>query len=189
MYGAMCSIVSDSSWRYGLSPARLLCPWDSPGKNTGVGCHFLLPGIFLAQGWNPHLLYWQANSLPLSHQGSPRRQDTEPVKRYWFELEKLYQCKQKWSDHTEWEAEFRIFHNQFYILVFSLPEMSVKKTHDSFLTSLLHNFFDHSSALPLFGQLYHRYVVYTYPHLTFMMSMVIFPFSIHIYYGEIITAV
>ena len=26
---------------HGLSPARLLCPWDSPGKNTGVGCHFL----------------------------------------------------------------------------------------------------------------------------------------------------
>ena len=27
----------------GLQPTRLLCPWDSPGKNTGVGCHFLLP--------------------------------------------------------------------------------------------------------------------------------------------------
>ena len=33
-------------------PARLLCPWDSPGKNTGVGCHFLLQGIFLTQGSN-----------------------------------------------------------------------------------------------------------------------------------------
>ena len=42
-----------------------------PGKNTGVGCHFLLQGIFLTQGSNPHLLYWQANSLPLSHLGSP----------------------------------------------------------------------------------------------------------------------
>ena len=31
-------------WPYGLYPARLLCPWDSPGKNTGVGCHFLLHG-------------------------------------------------------------------------------------------------------------------------------------------------
>ena len=30
-------------------PARLLCPWDSPDKNTGVGCHFLLQGIFLTQ--------------------------------------------------------------------------------------------------------------------------------------------
>ena len=35
---------------------RLLCPWDFPGKNTGVGCHFLLQGIFLTQGSNLHLL-------------------------------------------------------------------------------------------------------------------------------------
>ena len=48
----------------------LLCPWNSPGKNTGVGCHFLLQGIFPTQGLNPHLLRWQADSLPLSHQGS-----------------------------------------------------------------------------------------------------------------------
>ena len=35
---------------------KLLCPWDFAGKNTGVVCHFLLQGIFLTQGWNPHLL-------------------------------------------------------------------------------------------------------------------------------------
>ena len=34
-------VVSDSLQPYGPWPARLLCPWDSPGKNTGVGCHFL----------------------------------------------------------------------------------------------------------------------------------------------------
>ena len=48
---------------------RLLCPWDSPGKNTGAGCHFLLQGIFLTQGSNLHLLHllhWQADSLPLA---------------------------------------------------------------------------------------------------------------------------
>ncbi|MGE2757601.1 hypothetical protein, partial [Escherichia coli] len=50
--------------------ARLLCPWDFPGKNTGVGCHFLLQGIFPTQGSNPHLLHWQVDSLPLSHQGN-----------------------------------------------------------------------------------------------------------------------
>ena len=52
----------------------LLCPWDSPGKNTGVGCHFLLQGIFPAQGSNLHLLHllhWQADSLPLHHLRSP----------------------------------------------------------------------------------------------------------------------
>ena len=39
------------------SPPRLLCPWDSPGKNTGVGHHFLLQGIFPIQGSNSHFLH------------------------------------------------------------------------------------------------------------------------------------
>ena len=51
---------------------RLLYPWDFLSKNTGVGCHFFLLGIFLTQGSNLHLLHWQANSLPLSHLGSPK---------------------------------------------------------------------------------------------------------------------
>ena len=38
------SVVSDSLWSHGLYATRLLCPWDFPGKNTGVGCHFLLQG-------------------------------------------------------------------------------------------------------------------------------------------------
>ena len=50
----------------------LLCPWNSPGKNTGVDCHFLLQGIFPIQGLNWHLLHWQVNSLPLSHLGRPK---------------------------------------------------------------------------------------------------------------------
>ena len=50
---------------------QALCPWDFPGKNTGVSCHFLLQGIFLTQGSNSGLLHWQADSWPLSHQGSP----------------------------------------------------------------------------------------------------------------------
>jgi hypothetical protein len=40
-----------------------LCPWDSPGKNTGVDCNFLLQGIFLIQESNPPLLHCQADSL------------------------------------------------------------------------------------------------------------------------------
>ena len=43
--------------RHGLQVTRLLRPWDSPGKSTGVGCHFLLQGIFLTQRLNPCLLY------------------------------------------------------------------------------------------------------------------------------------
>ena len=42
---------------------RLLCPWNFPGENTEVGCHF--QGIFLTQGWNLCLLHWQVDSLPL----------------------------------------------------------------------------------------------------------------------------
>ena len=49
----------------------LLCPWDFPGKNTGMGCQFLLQNIFPTQQSNPHLLNWQVDSLPLSYQGSP----------------------------------------------------------------------------------------------------------------------
>ena len=41
---------------------------DFPGKITGVGCHFLLQGIFLTQGLNLCLLHWHVNSLLLSHQ-------------------------------------------------------------------------------------------------------------------------
>ena len=55
---------------------RLLCAWDSPGKNTGVGCHSLLQGIFLTLGWKPRLLRWQADSLPSEPPGKP-----DPIKK------------------------------------------------------------------------------------------------------------
>ena len=41
---------------HGLYPTRVLCAWDSPGKNTGVVCYALLQGIFLTPGLNLHLL-------------------------------------------------------------------------------------------------------------------------------------
>ena len=54
----MCSysVVSNSLQPHGVLSVRLLCPWNSPGKNTGAGCHFLLQGIFPIQGSNPLLL-------------------------------------------------------------------------------------------------------------------------------------
>ena len=69
-----CAVLSrlvapDSLWPYVLHPTRLLCSEDSPGRNTGMGCHALIQGIFLTQGSNSclvHLLHWQAGSLPLS---------------------------------------------------------------------------------------------------------------------------
>ena len=46
------SVVSNSLRPYGLKPARLLCLWDSPGKNTGISCHALLLQIFPTWGSN-----------------------------------------------------------------------------------------------------------------------------------------
>ena len=58
--------MSNSLRPHLLYPTKFLCPWDFPSENTGVGCHFLIQGIFLTQGSNLsllHLLYWQAKSL------------------------------------------------------------------------------------------------------------------------------
>ena len=60
-----------------IQPAQFLCPWDSPGKNTGVGCHALLWGILPTQGPNLfllHFLHWQEGSLSLAPPGKPRTQ-------------------------------------------------------------------------------------------------------------------
>ena len=67
---SLSSVVSNSLPPHRLQPVRLLCPWNSPGKNTGLGSHSLLQRIFLTQGSNSCLLHWQADSLPLSHLGS-----------------------------------------------------------------------------------------------------------------------
>ena len=66
------SLQSDFLQPCGPQPSRLLCPWDSPGKNTGVGCHFLLQGVFPTQGSKLHLLsllHWQRASLQLVPRG------------------------------------------------------------------------------------------------------------------------
>ena len=66
--------MSRSLQPYDCKPTSLLCPWNFPGKNTRVGCHFLLQGICLIQGLNLHLLcllHWQVDSSAQSHLGSP----------------------------------------------------------------------------------------------------------------------
>ena len=66
-----CSVVSDSLRPHGLQPMRILFPWDFPGKSTGVGCHFLLQGIFLTQGLNPGPLHCRQTFYPLKPSGKP----------------------------------------------------------------------------------------------------------------------
>ena len=77
----LASVVSDSVWPHGLQPTRLLRPWDSPRKNTGVGCHFLLQALlwqlpnltcgprFPSSAHSCHL----ALVMNLVHVGFPRR--------------------------------------------------------------------------------------------------------------------
>ena len=78
-HSTVCAQSRPTVRSHGLEPARLLCPWNLPGKNAGVGCHFLLQGIFLTQGSNLsllHLLHWQANSLPTALPGKPNSNGT-----------------------------------------------------------------------------------------------------------------
>ena len=63
VHACVHSIVSDCLRHRGLWPTRLFGPWDFPGKNTGVGCHSLLQGIFLTQGLNPCLLHLLHHSM------------------------------------------------------------------------------------------------------------------------------
>ena len=68
--------VSYSLRLCGMQPARFLCPWNSPIKNAGAGCHALLQGIFPTQGSNLCLLLSRQILDPLSHQGSPLHKQT-----------------------------------------------------------------------------------------------------------------
>ena len=70
----VCVLVAQSHLTlqpHGLSPARLLCPWYSPGKNTGVDCHTLLQRIFPIQGSNPGLLHCRQILYCLSYREIP----------------------------------------------------------------------------------------------------------------------
>ena len=76
------TVVSDSLRPRGLQPIRLLCPRNSPGKNTAVGSYSLLQGIFLTQGLNPHLLHCRQILYSLSHQiGNKPEELTQIYKR------------------------------------------------------------------------------------------------------------
>ena len=71
---ALCLVTSDSMWSLGLEPARFLCPWNFPGKNTAVVCHFLLQGSLPTQELNPclvRLLCCRLILYLLSRRGSP----------------------------------------------------------------------------------------------------------------------
>ena len=66
-----CSVVSGSAIPWTVA-CQALCPWSSPGKNTGLSCHFLLKGFFLKQGSNPGLLQCRQILYHLIQQESPK---------------------------------------------------------------------------------------------------------------------
>ena len=97
VYVKVLTIWFNSLQCYGLQPTRLLCPWNFPGKYTGVGSYSLLQGIFPTQGWNPGLLPCRQILYHLSHQGSPFHCiDTDfvyPLVSWWtFGLSPLFAC-------------------------------------------------------------------------------------------------
>ena len=127
------SVMSNSLWLYGLKPARFLCPWNFPDKNTGVGCHFLLQGIFPTLGSNPlllHLQHWQVNSLPLSHLGAVR----EKKKLYRHSLKIISRVPPEGKDwerlceplHGIWKL-LCAFPSQYKYSIGPITENSLKK--------------------------------------------------------------
>ena len=78
-----CSLICDSLRPHGLQPTRLCCPWDIPGKNIGVGCYFLLQGIFPAKGLNPGLLHCKQIIYHLSHTRKSSVSETCHVFNIW----------------------------------------------------------------------------------------------------------
>ena len=111
------SVVSHSFVNFfQLQPSRLLCPWDSPGKNTEVGCHFLLQGIFPTQGSNQCLLHWQVDSLLLSHLGGPKRLLTSLFSNYIYcetEFPSHLATKTIYCNLLNTKAGMRISMNQY----------------------------------------------------------------------------
>ena len=129
---------------------RLLCPWDSPGKNIGVGSHFLLQGIVPIQGPNPHLPgspALQADSLLLSHQGSniQRERQRERIRGRRNMLE-----GQRWKDNLLTVT----FLNCFFIIYHFFNRS--KKNFEEFLGGLvvrIPGFYCHDQVQFLVGEL------------------------------------
>ena len=102
------SVMNNSFQPHQLQPTGLLCPWGSPGKNTRVGSHCLLQGIFPSQGLNLCLLcllHWKADSLLLIHLG--------------FQ-EVISLCCFLSIDLYVWFMVFFLFSNLYFLVLFFL---------------------------------------------------------------------
>ena len=132
---------------HGLQPARLLCPWDSPGKNTGVGCHFLLQGIFLTQGLNPVSFFagrsftnWALREAPAFPLCSTQYHLADSrTKRNWSRTKKLSQCDSNIMDSVWGQInDFWILHIKYlvylcrqHLVISSFHAFLIKQTFDA----------------------------------------------------------
>ena len=111
---------------HGLWPARILCPWDSPGKNTEVGCHSLLQGIFVTQGLNSGLLYCrqtlalQVDSLPAEPPGKPQVSHASAIHMHRSPFLHLRPIQVT----TEHSAQFPVLDSRFSVATYFIHSMS-----------------------------------------------------------------
>ena len=107
---------------HGLWPTRFLCPRDSP-ENTGVGCHFLLQGIFATQSSNLHLLgllHWQVSLSPFVPTREPTCKCTYkhiyllyiqggfPVSQWVKNLPEMHETQQTWIQSPGWDDPLKM---------------------------------------------------------------------------------
>ena len=152
---SFASLLSNSLQPYGLQPIRSLCPWDSPGKNTGMSCQALLQGIFPTQGSNPYLLclmHWQADSVVHQLQlGNPKRPATEvpiiylPKRKCFLRCNKVsIENKMFISSTFKTRSKFFKFQNKLY---FHLQHQQLTSPASSLFTYLSTNFFHQETVM------------------------------------------
>ena len=107
-------------------PARLLSPWDSPGNNTGVGCHFLLKRIWTIQGSNPHLLCLLHCRRILYHLSHPSNIKLEGEKLEVEILSGALTCE--WQARTPAGKPSGTIVREYFIVFFGLSSMEPKSS-------------------------------------------------------------
>ena len=109
--------MSDSLWPYGLKSARLFCPWDFPGKNTGVGCHFLLQGSSWPRAWTCISCIFCIGRCILCHWAT-REAHHQIFLNPWQQL--LYSKISTTLSFQAWYANRIVYHVTILVLAFLL---------------------------------------------------------------------
>ena len=114
--------MSDCLRPHGLQPTRLLCPWDFPGRDTGVGCHFPLQEMVPNQGWN--LLHWQARFFTTELPGTPMDTLSEFIELEIENCQELSSIKYLPTEIWIWSSKMKA------------PSLRIDRSHLSWVPSL-----------------------------------------------------